>query len=65
MIYFSQGKCFLQHSTGSLSTILENMYSSLQLTRSPKNNLSYIHLGSSVCHPVCHPVCRPVVVAER
>ncbi len=20
------------------------------------NNLSYIHLGSSVCHPVCHPV---------
>jgi hypothetical protein len=22
---------------------------------------SYIHLGSSVCHPVC----RPVVVAER
>ncbi len=28
-------------------------------------NLSYIHLGSSVCHPVCHPVCRPVVVAER
>jgi hypothetical protein len=28
-------------------------------------HLSYIHLGSSVCHPVCHPVCRPVVVAER
>jgi hypothetical protein len=23
--------------------------------------LSYIHLGSSVCHPVC----RPVVFAER
>ncbi len=32
-------------------------------------HLSYIHLGSSVCHPVCHPVfhpvCHPVVVAER
>jgi hypothetical protein len=33
--------------------------------------LSYIHLGSSVCHPVCRPViflsfsCRPVIVAER
>ena len=32
-------------------------------------NLSYIHLGSSVCHPVCHPVvlsysCRiPVVLS--
>jgi hypothetical protein len=32
-------------------------------------SLSYIHLGSSVCHPVCHPVilssCHPVIVAER
>jgi hypothetical protein len=27
----------------------------------PNTNLSYIYLGSSVCHPVC----RPVVVAER
>ncbi len=29
--------------------------------------LSYIHLGSSVCHPVCRPVvCHiPVIVAER
>ncbi len=31
--------------------------------------LSYIHLGSSVCHPVCHPVilssCHPGIVAER
>jgi hypothetical protein len=26
-----------------------------------RENLSYIHLGSSVCHPVCHPV----IVAER
>ncbi len=26
-------------------------------TRGPKpTSLSYIHLGSSVCHPVCHPV---------
>ncbi len=31
----------------------------------PGKNLSYIHLGSSVCRPVCHPVCRPFVVAER
>ncbi len=22
----------------------------------PLSYLSYIHLGSSVCHPVCHPV---------
>jgi hypothetical protein len=36
------------------------------LARKRRNKyLSYIHLGSSVCHPVCHPVCRPVVVAER
>ncbi len=29
-----------------------------------RRHLSYIHLGSSVCHPVCHPVilssCHPV-----
>ena len=24
--------------------------------RSEPTSLSYIHLGSSVCHPVCHPV---------
>jgi hypothetical protein len=37
--------------------------------RQKPTSLSYIYLGSSVCHPVCHPVfrpvCRPVVVAER
>jgi hypothetical protein len=30
------------------------------------NNLSYIYLGSSVCHPVILSYsCRPVIVAER
>ena len=24
--------------------------------RPKRTSLSYIHLGSSVCHPVCHPV---------
>ncbi len=37
--------------------------------RPKPTSLSYIHLGSSVCHPVCHPVilssCHPVIVAER
>ncbi len=29
-------------------------------------NLSYIHLGSSVCLSSCHiPSCRPVIIAER
>jgi hypothetical protein len=27
--------------------------------------LSYIHLGSSVCHPVILSSCHPVIVAER
>ncbi len=39
-------------------------------SRPKPTSLSYIHLGSSVCHPVvlsysCHPVVLSVVVAER
>ncbi len=35
----------------------------VQSERGTYQDLSYIHLGSSVCHPVFHPVCHPLVVA--
>ncbi len=43
---------------------LQIIANSLLLSIRGKKYLSYIHLGSSVCHPVCHPVvlssCHPV-----
>ncbi len=48
----------VQHAVSGLSPPRSRMPRHAGNVRVRKFYLSYIHLGSSVCHPVCHPVCR-------
>ncbi len=60
-------QCMLQLKGQIRSSYFISIHMYSVVLKSILDHLSYIHLGSSVCHPVCHPVilssCHPVILS--